>query len=447
MSQEPTAEEIKQKIEATLARMAEAAQSFVTSLKNEAHLDIKDMVDPEGEAVASLVDVEGSAGAAALATPIELITFETWLLGQIGDRDELDLDVNTHKALWLGLGAWVAEVCRVRHGGFWLIGGDDPRAWRMGFPKILLEIQPHVFAERLLRSGQGLARRLIGEVERIRLQHEQADEAEGGAAKDKFSPQHYARLHSVPLGQWLVLDMAVMQEAWGKRTAGELVGIIKDSAKRLPPQNQPVIDAVVGAIGKMDASKPAVGQTEDRHLFEAIAQIVAMRRVTQPLAIDIMEKLVVPALHMGAPRSFPPLGEDDLENVKKGQDLFAIMVDVVPFAHQAEDGGFLGVFAPTDLGTPYPDRKDLQVGRGDWVVVNPAKLAPMAGAYDAEALLASYDAFVDYVQKQPGVPSLRQQGRGLAETAARALTDFKACVATAAQPGGMLVFRLLPPPQ
>jgi hypothetical protein len=446
MSREPTEDELRQKIEATIARMGEAARRFVTGLRSEAGIEAKDLVDPEGESVGSLVDVEGSAGAASLAMPIDLITFETWLLGQIGDRDELDLDVGRHHELWLGLGAWVAELLRERHGAFWLIGGEDVRVWRMGFPKVLLEIQPHVFAERLLRSGQGLAKRLVAEIEKIREQHAEADRAEGGTAKDKYGPPHYARLHSVPLAQWLVLDMAGLQQVWGKQPASELGGVIREGAKRLPPQNQPVVEAVLQAIAKLDQAKPAYEQVKDRHLFEAVAQIVALRRATNPVAIDILEKLVMPALHMGVPKDFPPLDEDDLDSVKKGNDLFAVMVEVVPFQHRAEEGGFLNSFAQTDLGTPYPDRNDLQIGRGDWVMVNSGRLRPMTDAIEPQALVDAFDRFVGYVQQQPDVPSLRQVNRGLAEQAARTLGELKQAVNAAAQPGGALVFRLLPPP-
>jgi hypothetical protein len=447
MSSDANSERIREKIEATLAKMSAAAKQFATRLRQEAGIDIAELIDPEGESVSSLVDAEGSAGAAALVQPIDLITFETWMLGQIGDREELDLDVNTHHDLWLGLGAWVAETVRERHGAFWLIGGEDPRAWRMGFSKILLEVQPHAFAERLLRSGQGCAKRLIGELERIRQQHEAADQAEGGQAKDKYQPQHYARLHSVPLAQWMVFDMSRLHGAWNQLPAAELVKGVVEAGKRLPPQNAPVVEQVAGALGQIDQTKPAAGQVNDRHLFEAVAQITSMKRATNPLAVDVLEKLVLPALHMGAPDKFPPLGDDDLDAVKKGNDLFAVMVDVVPFAHQAEEGGFLGTFAPNDLGTPYPDRNDLQIGRGDWVMVNPARLKPLIEGFDPQRLLTAFDKFVDYVHQQPGVPRAKEISRGLAETAARALAELKACVAAAATQGSALVFRLLPPPQ
>jgi hypothetical protein len=61
--------------------------------------------------------------------------------------------------------------------------------------------------------------------------------------------------------------------------------------------------------------------------------------------------------------------------------------------------------------------------------------------------MLAFDRFVEYVQKLPDAPRLKDVGRGLAETVARALGDLKTCVGAAASaPGQMLVFRLLPPP-
>jgi hypothetical protein len=447
MTADANSERIRAKIEESLAKMAHASRAFADRVRSHTGIDVRDLIDPEGEAVASLVDVEGSTGAASLAQPIDLIVFETWLLGQIGDQEELDLDINTHRELWNGLGAWVADVLKDRHGGFWLIGGEDPRVWRMGFSKILLEVTPHVFAERLLRSGQGLARRLIGEIERIRGLHDEADQAEGGSAKDKFGPNHYARIHSVPLAQWMVFDMPRLQELWGTKSIGELTAALKEAATKLPPQSAPFVERLLEALGKGDAQKPAKDQSQDRHLYEAVAQILAMRRTSNPLAIDMVEKLVMPAMHMGVPNKFPPLGDDDVDNLKKGADLFALMVDVVPFAHAVEEGGFLGTFAPTELGTPYPDRSNLEIGKGDWVAINPSRLVPMLRDFDPQKLVAAFDRFAAYVQDQPGVPRLKDVNRGLVETAARAIAELRACVGAATQPGHALVFRLLPPPQ
>ena len=70
----------------------------------------------------------------------------------------------------------------------------------------------------------------------------------------------------------------------------------------------------------------------------------------------------------------------------------------------------------------------------------------MLGEFDAGKLLGKYDEFVAYVGSQPEAPRRRDDGRMLAETAVRALTELKACVQAAAQHKDALVFRMLPPP-
>lgn len=428
-----------------MGKLVAGASSFADRVRAQAGVDVRELIDPDGEAVASLVDVEGSAGAAALALPIDVITFDSWVLGNIGDRDELDLDVGAHRDLWFAFGAWIGEALRMRHGGFWLLPAEDPMSWRLGFSKILLEIAPHVFAERLLRAGQGMTRRMLAEIERIRTLHEEQADADGGKAKDRYAPQHYARLHSVPLAQWMVLDIARVGAVWGKDDAAKLRALVADEGKKLPPQNAPILAKVDEALAKLEADKPAAQQINDRGLYEAVAQIVGLRRATAPVAVDILEKIVLPALHMGVPDKFPPLGEDDLASIKKGTDLFAVMVDVVPFQHQAQEGGFLGAFTAEDMTTPYADRGNLELGKGDWVGINPGRIRPMLEKLDPNKLLLAFERFVDYVGKQPGVPRLGEVGRALAESTARCLMDLRAAVGSLGE-GKLLVFRLLPPP-
>jgi len=154
----------------------------------------------------------------------------------------------------------------------------------------------------------------------------------------------------------------------------------------------------------------------------------------------------MPALHVGVPDKFPPLDDDDLGALRKGVELFAFFVDVVPHKFQADDEGFLGTIPHEQLSTPYADREVLEVGKGDWVVVKTSHFAAMVSELDPQKLLEKYDEFVQYVGANPDAPRRRDDGRMLAETAVRALADLKAAVGVATQNRDALVFRLLPPP-
>jgi flagellar motor protein MotB len=546
----------KERFERAMTELREGAYRFSSRARGQSELIIEELIDPEGETVASLAEVEGEAGALALAQSLELITFDTWLFGQIGDKDELDLKAEEHWEVWFSFGAWIGETMRRRHGGHWLLMGDDPHTWRIGFSKIFLEIAPFVFGEQLLRMGSGATKKMVTEIERIRLLHEpepsimgqvqfeagkadvvpqvapmldeiarflndsdhiqllevtgHCDDSDAanddarralaqkradvikaslverrveakrlvakgyGTAKprgegdahrdlnrrvefdvqkastrqllDRFLAQHYIRMHTVPLGQWMSMDFATLARLWNEAPASELIDELKKRGPRLGPQNAQVVEQVVAALARAKQDAPIAKQTGDRGLFEAIAQIIALRQATAPIAIDILERVVMPAMHVGMPDKFPPLDDDDLANLRKGIELFAFFVEVIPHKFQADDEGFLGSIPHEHLTTPYADRSVLEIGKGDWVVVNPAHFVPMLQEFDAQKLLDKYDEFVKYVRSLPDAPNRRDDGRMLAETAIRALADLKTCVAVAAQNQDALLFRLLPPP-
>lgn len=438
--------EAQQRYEEAAARIREGAYRFASKVRGQANLVLEELIDPDGDAVASLAEVEGDAGALALAIPIELITFETWLFGQVGDQEELDLDIAAHQEMWFNFGAWIGETLRLRHGGHWLIVGDDPHGWRLGFSKVLLEIVPWTFAEQLVRMGSGCAQKLLSELERLRLSHEAQKERDGGNEIDRFTASHYIRMHTVPLGQWMVMDLATLGHLWNEAPTAELIKELRKQGPRLGEQHAPLVDRLCEALGQANQDKAIAEQTGDRGLFEAVAQIVALRRTTAPIAMDVLERMVIQAIHMGVPTQFPPLDDDDLGALRQGIEYFSFMVDVVPHAHQADDEGLMGSIPHDQLRTPYGDRNNLEVGKGDWVMVNPAHFAKMLASFDPEKLLARYDEFVKYVASNPKAPRRRDDGRMLAETVSRALADMKGCVALASQKGNALLFRMLPPP-
>jgi hypothetical protein len=436
----------KERFERAMTELREGAYRFSSKARGQCEIIIEELIDPEGETVASIADVEGDQGAVALAQSLELITFDTWLFGQIGDKEELDLKDDAHWEVWFNFGAWIGETIRRRHGGNWLLLGDDPHTWRIGFSKIFLEIAPFVFADQLIQMGSGATRKMVTEIERLRQQHEEQRERDKGQSLDRFVAQHYIRLHTVPLGQWMTMDFARLVHLWTKAPVKELVAAVKESGPRLGPANAPIVDKVAEALGRANQEAPVAEQTKDRGLYEAVAQIVSLRRTTAPIAIDILERVVMPALHVGIPETFPPLDDDDVANLRKGTELFSFFVEVVPHKFQADDEGFLGTIPHEQLSTPYGDRNTLEIGKGDWVIINPAHFVPMMTEFDPQKMLDKYDEFVKYLGSVPEAPRRRDDGRMLAETAIRALADLKACVGVAAQNRDALVFRLLPPP-
>ena len=171
----------KERFEKAMTELREGAYRFASRARGQSELIIEELIDPEGDTVPNLAE-EGDQGAMALGQSLELITFDTWLFGQIGDKDALDLKAEEHWEVWFTFGAWIGETMRRRHGGHWLLMGDDPHTWRIGFSKIFLEIAPFVFAEQLLRMGSGATRKMVTEIERIRQLHE---DREGDGPRDR----------------------------------------------------------------------------------------------------------------------------------------------------------------------------------------------------------------------------------------------------------------------
>lgn len=438
--------EAKERYQEAAERLREGAYRFASKLRGQAGVIVEELIDPDGETIATLADVEGEAGALALAMPIDMITFETWLFGQIGDQEDLDLEIGSHRDFWFNFGAWIGETLRRRHGGHWMILGDDPADWRLGFSKIMLELVPFVFAERLLRLTQSVAKNLVSEIERLRVLHVEQREKDGGKDIDRFTAGHYIRMHTMPLGQWMVMDMALLERLWNRAATRDLIKEVKKAGKKVRDGGAGIVDKVVEALGQAEATKPISEQTGDRGLFEAIAQIVGLRRASPPVAMDVLENMVMPALHIGVPDKFPPLDDDDLAKLRQGVEMFALFVDCVPHTFQADDEGFLKCIPHDELKTPYKDRSNLDLAKGDWVIINPSRLKEMVIHYDSKRLLARFDEFVEYVRSNPKAPRRRDDGRFLAETVARALADLRACVVAAAKDEHTLMFRMLPPP-
>ncbi|MCG8417812.1 MAG: hypothetical protein MJE77_07695 [Proteobacteria bacterium] len=436
----------RERFERAMVELREGTYRFASKVRGQAGIIVEELIDPDGETVLALADVEGDAGALALAFPLDLITFETWLFGQIGDQEELDIELDAHWQLWFNFGAWIGETLRRRHGGHWLTMSDDPRTWRLGFSKVMLEIAPFGFAEQLLRMGQGGAQKLVGEIERLRMMHAEQKERDKGKEIDRFTAEHYVRMHTIPLGQWLVMDFRQLERLWNHAAARDLVREIKKQARRLGQQNTPVVAQIIEALGKAAQDKPIGQQGGDRALFEAVAQIVASRRAASPVAIDVLENYVLPTMHIGLPDRFPSLTDDDLAELRKGIELYALFIRVTPTKYEAEKDGFLGSIPHEDLSSPYGDRKTLEVNQGDWVVLDTKRFKKMLLDFDSRRLLDKYDHFIKYLRSNPKAPRQRDDGRYLAETVANALVDLKASLVAASKEGHSLLFRMLPPP-
>ena len=108
-------QQAKERFERAMTELREGAYRFSSRARGQSELIIEELIDPEGDTVASLAE-DGDPGALALAQSLELITFDTWLFGQIGDKDALDLKAEEHWEVWFTFGAWIGETMRLCDG-------------------------------------------------------------------------------------------------------------------------------------------------------------------------------------------------------------------------------------------------------------------------------------------------------------------------------------------
>jgi len=240
-----------------------------------------------------------------------------------------------------------------------------------------------------------------------------------------------------PVGQWMSMDLRRVMTLWKAEPASKLIAAVKEKGPRLGADNASVVEQLLAALARARQAEPIGKQTTDRGLFEAIAQIVGLRRATAPVAIDLLERTVMPALQIDATAAVVPPSAAELSKPQTGVELFELFV--ARAGKRAVVKGLLGAIPDTDLSTPYADDKATEIGDGDWVVVASAPLAARLKNYDPRNLVAQYDRFVDRLK-------VRDNDRVLVDTTARTLADLAACVDTAVQNRDALVFRTLPPP-
>ena len=100
----------------------------------------------------------------------------------------------------------------------------------------------------MLRTGSGATKKMVTEIERIRQLHVDQEEKDNGKSLDRFVAQHYIRLHTVPLGQWMSMDFANLAKLWNEAPVEKLVAELKEKGPRLGPQNTQIVDQVIAAL-------------------------------------------------------------------------------------------------------------------------------------------------------------------------------------------------------
>jgi hypothetical protein len=140
-----------------------------------------------------------------------------------------------------------------------------------------------------------------------------------------------------------------------------------DAFTRLPRSipaevRDPMRKQVVGALRKLDASKP-LGEQAARgpQLVELMTLLKAAQDGSGFAPVELWEEVLLPLLHIGPVETFPALDEDEREAWQQTNEPVLLYVDALPFqVPAADEDGLLGVFPVEDVSPLDPALGNVQ---------------------------------------------------------------------------------------
>ena len=127
-------------------------------------------------------------------------------------------------------------------------------------------------------------------------------------------------------------------------------------ATQLPAEARQQFEGqLIGTLDRLDAQKSLADQVDrSGRLAELLAHVFASTASTGSAPEEFWHDMVFPLLYVGAPESFPPIDDEELEAYTKGVDPLFLFADLVPYKHPSVEGGLLETFPPGDSRCPTP---------------------------------------------------------------------------------------------
>jgi hypothetical protein len=338
-----------------------------------------------------------------------------------------------HQALALGLAGAFAARMHDEHNAFWFPNRDSPEGATLGFPDTIIMLSPFGAVMDSLAQGK-LARLddLAGDIRRSLGQVRFSGQGQPPAGQAKLGPVDYQRLFDPGFLQFVALDPARAKTAIESKPDA-LARDVRDALGRtnppLPPEARQQFEGqIVASLQRLDATKSMADQAERApRLVELMAHLTSTIGGTGSAPEEFWHDLVIPLLYIGAPASFPPLDDEELEAFRQGADPIALYVDVVPHAQSAPEEGLLGAFEMTDISLVHPSFS--KVGALRLIQVNADRLRPLLEKFDANATVDAINRFAAYVSEKAGKPAAAGgQGQEMLQAAMHLLSDLKRAV-------------------
>ncbi|HYO51819.1 hypothetical protein [Archangium sp.] len=377
----------------------------------------------QAQVAAALQQVEGK--------PVDLLTVpwsqvETSIPKLLGGA--FQPNEPNHQGLALGLAGAFAERLAKEHNAFWFPNRDSPEGASLGFPEMPIVLSP--FSEVMNSLVQGKLARLDEVAADIRRT---LGEARFGAAgnKSKLGPAEYQRMVDPGFMQFLVVDPAKAQKTLETKP-DVLARDIRDAlgrATQLPSEvRQQFEGQVVAVLQQMDATKTLADQVEVApRIAELMIHLFATQGNTGAAQNEFWGQLILPLLFIGAPQSFPPVDDEELEAFAQGATAMELFVDVVPHAVQAPEDGLLGAFDRSEVGLVHPSFE--RAGMQRFLKLNTARIKPLLERFDANQMVDAVRRFTKYMEEKAGKGAPpNPQNEEMLKAATVLLTDLKRAV-------------------
>jgi hypothetical protein len=314
-----------------------------------------------------------------------------------------------HQVIALGLAAAMGERLHNEYQAFWFPYRETPEGASLGFPEALIMLAPFGAVVDALSGGK--LDRVEEVTKTIRTSLAQAKFGAGSGQPMRLGPEDYMRLFDPGFVQVVGVDPIKLKQAWD--SAPEKLTIdLRDAINRAPRLPAELITQAGRA--------PRV--------VETVGLLSAATTNTGPAAEEFWQEVVMPLLFVGAPASFPPLGDEELEAARQGIDPLFLFLDVVPFQFKAAEEALLGAFP--DLQVPAPEFRGTQQVR--LIKVGTEAVKDALAAFDPQKTRDAIKRFADHLKEKGGVTAEAkgaQEAKTMLDAAMTLLAELKQAVA------------------
>lgn len=341
------------------------------------------------------------------------------------------VDRPEHQVVALGLAAVLGQRLMKEHGAFWFPSRESPEGAQLGFPEALIMLSPFGAVLDALMASK-LAK-LDDAIRDIRAALGRAKFSAAGGAM-RLSPVDYQRLFDPGFVQLMSVDPQKLEAALGltpERLAADLRDAFSRVGGKLPDEVKKQMEPqLLGTVQRLEPGKKLEEQiARSPRVAELVAGLWAAKEATGSAPEEFWHDVAFPLLFIGAPATFPPVDDEELQLAKQGVDPLFLFVDAVPFSSPApEDEGLLGAFPAKSLGLLSPKFEQAGTALRMIRVGLDAVKAPLE-QFSAAKTKDAIERYAKRLEEKAGAPLPPRQAEGEAaamlEAALVLLEDFQ----------------------